>query len=371
MSMTSLLHPSEAAILPERLPQGVLILTQVDKPPLAAALAGAFRKQGIDARVFYTWLTNTWFDRLVIRPLNHYARTLRLIPKSRNLFQDHPKSHKEYRSRKALELFREFQPDLVLITGIQRFKAEVLPELHEASTVFYWFTESETRFQEIAHELPWYHHLYFISSFSMEQARNLGYVNGGMLLHAVNTTEFYPLNLPKIYDWCFVGQWHPRRQEYAEGLARVSRNFAVYGPKWRKRTWDKPLLWRGIKGKGIWEEELNRLYNQSKVVININVWSGENRESHGVNMRLLEAPATRTCLLSDHSSDAQQLLVPDQEFVSAVDLPDMQTKLAELLQDDVRREAIAEAGYKKATTIRTYDHLVAQICSDWARIISP
>jgi spore maturation protein CgeB len=366
--MTSRSHLSGAAILPARLPKRVLILTQVDKPPLAAAMAAAFQKQGIDARVFYTWLTNTWFDRLVIRPIHHYARTLRLIPKSRNLFQGHPKSHKEWRSRKALEFFRDFQPDLVLITGVQRFKPEVLPELHESSAVFYWFTESETRFQEIAHELPWYHHIYFISSFSMEQALNLGFANGSMLLHAVNTTEFYPLNAPKIYDWCFVGQWHPRRQEYAEGLARVSRKFAIYGPKWRKRTWDKPAFWLGIKGKGIWEEKLNRLYNQTKVVININVWGDENRSSHGVNMRLLEVPACRTCLLSDYAGDAQQLLVPDKEFVSAVDLPDMQARLAELLRDDAKREAIAAQGYRKATTIRTYDHMVAQICSDWARI---
>jgi spore maturation protein CgeB len=366
--MTSPLNLSETAILPERLPRRVLILTQVDKPPLAAALAAAFHKQGIDAQVFYTWLTNTWFDRLVIRPLNHYARTLRLIPKSRNLFQGHPKSHKEYRSRKALEFFRDFQPGLVLITGIQRFKPEVLPELHEASTVFYWFTESETRFQEITPELPWYHHLYFISTLSLGEARHLGYANSSMLLHAVNTTEFHPLDVPKIYDWCFVGQWHPRRQEYAEGLAQVSRKFAIFGPKWRKRTWDKPILWRGIKGKGIWEEKLNRLYNQTKVVINISVWGDENRSSHGVNMRLLEVPATRTCLLSDYASDAQELLVPDQEFVSAADLPDMQAKLGELLRDEARREAIAERGFNKATTIRTYDHMVAQICSDWARI---
>ncbi|MBW1992575.1 MAG: glycosyltransferase [Deltaproteobacteria bacterium] len=46
----------------------------------------------------------------------------------------------------------------------------------------------------------------------------------------------------------------------------------------------------------------------------------------------------------------------------------MQAKLAELLRDEAKREAIAEEGYKKATTIRTYDHLVAQILEDWARI---
>ncbi|MDI6854593.1 MAG: glycosyltransferase [Deltaproteobacteria bacterium] len=359
--------PSEAVILPEKLPRRVLIVTQVDKPPLAAAIADAFRSRGMETRVFYSWLCNTWFDRLVIRPANHYARTLRLIPKSQNLFQGHPKSHKEWRSRQAIELCRDFKPELILITGVQRFKPEVLEEFQATGAVFYWFTESETRFHEIEHELPYYDHIYCISSLSMKQARSLGR-STSLLLHAVNTFEFHPLNLPKIYDWCFVGQWHPRRQEYAEGLAEVSKKFAIYGPRWRRRTWNKPALWLGIKGKGIWEEKLNRLYNQTKVVINISVWGDEKKGSHGVNMRLLEVPACRTCLLSDYASDAQKLLVPDREFVSAATLPEMQAKLAELLHDDKKREEIAAAGYQKATTVRTYGHLVAEICTDWARL---
>jgi len=355
--------------VPPQLPRRVLIVTQVDKPPLAAAIAEAFRRRGIATEVFYSWLCNTWFDRLIIRPLNHYARTLRLIPKSKNLFPHHPKSHKEWRSRKAIELCRAFQPELILITGIQRFKPEVLEVFRASATVFYWFTESENRFPEIVGELPFYHHIYCISSLSREQARSLGH-SSSLLLHAVNTAEFYPLNLPKIYDWCFVGQWHPRRQEYAEALAKVSRKFAIYGPKWRRRTYNRPALWFGIKGEGIWGEKLNRLYNQTKVVINVSFWGDERRGGHGVNMRLLEVPACRTVLLSDFASDAQRLLVPDQEFVMAENLPDMQAKLAELLRDEAKREAIAEEGYKKATTIRTYDHLVAQICVDWAEIKS-
>lgn len=353
--------------MPEKLPRRVLIVTQVDKPPLAAAIADAFRSRDMETRVFYSWLCNTWFDRLVIRPLNHYARTLRLIPKSRNLFQGHPKSHKEWRSHQAMDICRAFKPDLILITGIQRFKPEVLEVFQKYSTVFYWFTESETRFHEIESELPYYDHVYCISSLSLERARHLGR-SSSLLLHAVNTAQFHPLNLPKIYDWCFVGQWHPRRQEYAEGLAAVSRKFAIYGPRWRRRTWDRPALWFGIKGKGIWGEKLNRLYNQTKVVINISVWGDENRGSHGVNMRLLEVPACRTCLLSDYASDAQKLLVPGQEFLSAATLPEMQAKLAELLKDEEKRLAIAEKGYRKATTIRTYNDMVNQICGDWAKI---
>jgi len=355
-------------ILPKIHPKRILIVTFGPKPPLGESLAVAFSKLGSHATVFHTWPCNTFFDQWIIHPFNHWAHNLRLVPKSVNLFEGHPKSHKEWRSAQLLKVYRKFQPDLVIITGVQRLKREVLEEMRANGIVFFWFTESENRLGEVEWELPYYNHLYFISSRALQQARKLGFTRVSLLQHAVDTSQFYPLDLPKKYDWCFVGQWSPRRQEYALGLAEVSKNFVIYGPRWRKHVLRHPGLWWRIGGKEKWGGPLTRLYNQTKVVINISVWGDESRGTVGVNQRLLEVPACRVCLLSDYASDAELLLEPEKDFVSAVDLPDMQAKLAELLRDDARREAIAEQGYRKATTIRTYDHLVAQILEDWARI---
>ena len=101
-------------------------------------------------------------------------------------------------------------------------------------------------------------------------------------------------------------------------------------------------------------------------MINVSVWSEEDKGGTGVNLRLLEVPACRTCLLTDYSRDAQRLLTPGQDFVSAASLPEMQRKLSELLADEGLRRQIAQQGYAKASQVRNYDHFVAQICADWA-----
>lgn len=352
--------------MPGICPQRVLIVWYSPQPPLADSLAHAFARRGADTRVFYSWPCNTLFDRYIIHTLNHYAHNLRLVPKSVNLFEGHPKSHKEWRSQGLLHLARDFKPDLVVIAGVQRFKEEVLRELKEISTVFFWFTESEKRFPEIARELPYYHHIYLISSDSMDRAQQAGFANASLLQHAVDPSLFRPLELPPTLDWCFVGQWHERRQEYVEGLAEVSRNFAIYGTRWRKHNYFKPMIFLRIKGTSIWGEDVVRLYNRTRVVINISVWGDEAQGGKGVNMRLLEVPACRACLLTDYSRDAAKLLKAGEEFVSAANLKEMQEKLAELLAHPEERRRIAQAGYEHARQVRNYDDLVQQLLADWA-----
>jgi spore maturation protein CgeB len=349
-------------------PQRVIIVVNIPRPPVGEGLARAFASQGSDPKVFMSHLVNSPFDRYLIHTVNHLAHNLRILPKGVNFFEDHPLSHKEYRNRKFLELCREFRPDLVFLTRGLRFKVETLAALREFTTVFCWHTESESRFPEIVPELPYYHHTYFFSSLSLKQAQELGFTNTSLLLHALDTSLFYPLGLPKVYDWSFVGQWHPRRQRYLEGLARVSRNFAIYGPRWRKNLYRQPMMWRRVKGRELWGAALNRLYNRSRVAVNISVWGDQPGESHGANMRLLEIPATGACLLTDHASDAARLLTPGEEFVDATSLEDMQDQLDALIRDKARREQIARQGCQTASHIRTYDHMAADIAADWRRL---
>lgn len=173
------------------------------------------------------------------------------------------------------------------------------------------------------------------------------------------------MDIKKKYDWCFVGSWNERRQKYIEGLAEVSRNFVLYGPSWPNLAFRKPYLWLRLKGEGIWGEKLTRLYNQTRVVINVSVWGDEHETAKGVNPRLLEVPTCRACLLTDFARDAEFLLIPGEDFASAATLPEMQGKLAWLIRDEKRRDQIARKGYEKATKVRTYDDLVAQVCDTW------
>lgn len=349
-------------------PQRVLIVTNDDRPPIAISMAKAFERQGVKPELFYQHFCNTLYDRLIIHTVNHYAHTLRLVPKTVDLFEGHPWSHKEFRCRELIKRCHRFQPELIILTRGLRLKMDTIRELRKISTLFCWYMESEKRFAEIEPEIPLYHHTYFFSSRSLNLAQQRGFEAVSLLQHAVDLSQFYPLNIKKKkYDWCFVGSWTERRQKYIEGLAKVSRNFVFYGPSWPNLFLRDPRLWLRRRGEGIWGGKLTRLYNQSKVVINVSVWGDEERTGRGANMRLLEVPACRSCLLTDYASDAEMLLTPGEDFVVAITLSEMQEKLAWLLREEQRREQIAQRGYEKVCSVRTFDDLAAEIIADWAQ----
>jgi hypothetical protein len=54
--------------------------------------------------------------------------------------------------------------------------------------------------------------------------------------------------------------------------------------------------------------------------------------------------------------------------VAAASPEEMQKQLALLLADEARREDIARRGCQKASRIRTYDHMAAEIAADWRRL---
>lgn len=333
---------------------------------LPEACAKAFEAIGATTRIFYTGLCNTWYDRYVIHTVNHYAHTLRLVPKTVNLFQGHPKSHKEYRSRQLFLLCQEFNPDMVFLIRGEGVKVEVLEELRRRTRLLCWFVEGEYRLREIVGEMRAYHHLYFMSSKALEWGKAQALERVGLLQHAVDTNRFHPMGLPKIYAWCFLGSHSRRRQEYLASLMEASRRCVIYGPKWRRRAWREPRLWLRVRGKGLLGDKVNHLYNQCKVVVSIASWGNAEQGPSGVNMRFLEMPASGACLLTDYASDAERLLVPGEDFVSAESAADMKARLAELLADDEKRDRIARNGCEKAKRVRTYRDLVRQICADWA-----
>src|SRR3982751_5378174 len=91
-----------------------LLVAYTCRPPIAEYLKAAFQRRSIDTRVVYAD-GNTWFDRFVIHWVNKLAHNFRLLPKSRNLFEDHRKSHMNYRSARLRAAIRDYDPDLVLV----------------------------------------------------------------------------------------------------------------------------------------------------------------------------------------------------------------------------------------------------------------
>ncbi len=336
-----------------------LLIAYSSKPPILDYLGGAFARRGIETFLLRAD-ENTVFDKYVIHRVNKLAHSLRLLPKSRCLFEGHPLSHRNYRSARLLAAYREFEPDLVLVIRGIGFRREVL---EATRPLLGWWVEHEGRVGEALAEAGCYDGYLFMNEAGVVAALAKGYEGAGFLAHAVDPHAFRRLEgESKRYDACFVGNWSEKRQAFIEAALEVTPNLALYGGKWLRKCWNRPKILRCWKGSYVEGEELNRLYNRTRVVLNITNWGkGEGRARSGMNMRVLEVPATGAFLLTDQSREMDSFLTPGTHVGIFDDLTEFGDQLRYYLTHEAEREAVAAAGYEHVRDRHTYDHMAEQI----------
>lgn len=336
-----------------------ILIAYSSRPPILDYLSAAFQRRGIEARVVRAD-ENTWFDRHVIHRVNKLAHSLRLLPKSRHLFGNHPLSHLNFRSRRLREAWEEFDPDLLLLIRGLNFRADVLDQMHPK---FGWWVEHEGRVAEALRDIDAFDGYFFMNESCVQAARNHGFHHVDYLAHAVDPSVFCPLKgIFKRYDACFVGNWSAKRQQYLEAALEITPDIAIYGGKWLRKCWNRPAILKCWKGAYIDGDSLNRLYNESRVVLNVTNWgNGEGRARSGMNMRVLEVPATGSLLLTDESLEMNEFLTPGVHVATYGSFDEFAPRLSHLLAVPGEREAMASAGCAHVRSRHTYDHVAEVI----------
>lgn len=336
-----------------------VVIVYQTTPPLAEYLGDAFRTQGIEA-IKFNVDTNSWFDRWVIHPLNKQLHNLRLLKKSKSLFESHPLAHRHFVNRELAVLLKKERPDLIVsirgpIYAIDAIKASGIPSVA-------WWVEPANRVQQIIDEAAVYRWVFSMNRESVEALKNKGYQHASYLPHAVSASAFYPVqDVPKRYDVCFVGGWTEKRQRVIDAVLRVTKNIAVYGPGWLKKYPANLKCKQVFKAAAIYGEALNHLYNESRIALNITQWSAGEQPASGMNMRFFEIPATGTLLLTDYVHEAEELFQVGKEIVVYED-EGIEPVLQRLLTDPHKIAEVAQAGYLKVSGGFTYKAVVEQIC---------
>lgn len=349
--------------------QSIVIVSQ-GRPPLGRYLSEAFSRKGIKATVFSTD-QNTWFDKYVIHTLNKQLHNLRLLSKERSLFVDHSWGHRNYLNAKLRQLLAKEQPDMILaIRGATYGDAAI-----EQSTAIRcgWWVEPGSRTHELFDELKNYDWYYSMNNESLDRLNDHGYKSCSYMPHMYSQTEFYPIEgLEKKHDLVFVGTWSPRRQRYISAAMEVTDNVVLYGRGWLVRNWKNLKYWRSWKGLLIQGSKLNRLYNQSKVVLNVTQWGTEaNQQASGMNMRFFEVPAAGALLMTDEVEEAGSIFQPQKDFSTFGDVDDFMAQLRNILNDGPKIERMAKSGYESLTKANaSYDRFVDELIQRYARVIS-
>jgi glycosyltransferase involved in cell wall biosynthesis len=330
-------------------------------PPIAPDLKKAFERSGIEVEVFDTVdYEHHWFYRRVIRVINRYARSLRLIPRGGDLFAQHPFNLRNFVGSNFQRVSEKFQPDALFVIHGLDFAAPYISSMKIPKVG--WHLEPNDDLDYITKNAKPFN---VYNSFSLNAVDLLiaaGF-DGRYLSHSVDTARFFPIpNLEKSIDLSFVGNWSPWREEVLRAVLKVTKNVCLYGDQWhRKCSIDTKLLRSIYKAKKIVGPELNDLLSRSKVVLN----ASRIKASHGLNMRFFEVLATDSVLLTDEVTEIDRHFEPDVDLVVYADTTQLQQKLQMLLASPELRQRISAAGYQKVMSHYTYGAMAAQLMAQF------
>jgi spore maturation protein CgeB len=158
------------------------------------------------------------------------------------------------------------------------------------------------------------------------------------------------VNAPRPYqhELVLVGGPNARRESLVGRLLDLP--VEIYG-KWGKQARKSRALWRRWKARGAWGDMLVRLYNTSKIVLNITNWDPARHVA--LNQRVFDVPATGAFLLTDYSPELEEHYRIGEEIACFGSAEELREKASWYLAHDAEREAIARKGYERALTLPT------------------
>lgn len=318
--------------------------------PLGASCARALAALGFSLRYFDSGRTSPVYQA-VLKPT---GKLLRLVgfrrgePFAQSYWGDH-----RYRERLLAEAVREFRPDILLVIRGHGFSGDFVARLKSSYGIrktVCWWVKGPKWFELMHEERPFYDHYFCIHNEGYSAAD--GIVPFTAL--AVDDLLYRKLDSAEcgadVADIVFVGGWSKGRQALMEQISDLP--LAIYGPKWRKKNLFNRSLLPNVKQTGIWGDELVRLYNRTKIALNISQW--DTSRLSGLNLRIFDIPACGTFLLTDYSDQLREYFILGEEIETFKNAEEMRDKILYYLKNAAPRERIAARGYDKVKRLGSY-----------------
>jgi spore maturation protein CgeB len=179
-----------------------------------------------------------------------------------------------------------------------------------------------------------------------EKRKKEGFSNVSLSQWACNHFIYKNLNLPKIYDVSFVGRCYGERKNFVDTLKRSRINIATFGQGWKN-------------GNRVSQSDLIKIYNQSKISLNISFASKEDKIQ--IKGRDFEAPGCGSLLLTNDTEQIAKYFIPGEEIITYRDASDAADKIKYYLANEDEREKIAKKGYEWVMREHTYEKRFLEI----------
>lgn len=245
-----------------------------------------------------------------------------------------------------LHAVKDFRPDAIIVISGFRHQARTLQACRKlgAQRLIGWFVEGPNE-----PGLPERESSLFDDYFCIHKEINNELSSKVIYLpsYGLDYSNFRRLLFPRRTreNILFVGTPTKRRIEFLSVLDSLP--LEIWGPGWGKIA----NLNKFHRGEFIWGQELNALYNESAIILNISSWPAT---MSGMTQRIIEIPSSGAFMLTDESQEISNIFkigVQIDTFSTPVEL---KLKCEYYLADSLNREIIASRGHEAIFTVSDF-----------------
>lgn len=254
---------------------------------------------------------------------------------------------------------KEYKPDIVFVLMGDTISASILEKIKQEGTIIVnWFLDSvahPVRKSFVENVSRFYDYFFMIDSEEV-----LNYVKVSARVIKTMHIGCYPKVHKKISlsekekneygsDVSFVGTVKYKRAEVLGSLNEF--NLGVWG------YWADRVSWleKCYRKQYVYGEEAVKIYNASKIVLDIHLAYGSGEKIFNVTPRIFEVPASGGFLLVDANSLLSDLYKIGEEIVCYNNENDLKEKIVYYLKHPEEREKIVLKGRQRAYSDHTYE----------------
>lgn len=262
-------------------------------------------------------------------------------------------------NRSLLSLAMDTRPDMVIVAGGHRIKADTVLKLKlRGCRTVLWTIDAPLNFDPILNAAPHYDHIFCQGTEALEILNEADIPGGHWLPMGCSPRHHYPLSAgqehgtEKRWDMVFVGSHYPGRCRLFEGLSDF--NLGIWGPGWEKLDPESPLK-QHVRGGMVRPGEWLKIYSESKIVLSVHYQHPQNHiPVYQASPRIFEALACRSFMIGDRQKDVLELFKENEHMVFFSSPEDLRETVLYYLEHPEEREKIASTGHEYVLENHTY-----------------
>lgn len=269
------------------------------------------------------------------------------------------KSSTDRRINKMLiDAVKEYRPDLLLVLLGENILPETIEKINQQGVITVnWVFDTllfPYRRDYLRNVSYLYDHIFIIDSLDILKfidikAKHIESLPLGCFPRLHRRIDLSEQEVKRFgSDVAFVGTLSAGRQKILEALGDF--DLKIWG-HWQKKS---PILEKSYQEQDVYGEGAVKIYNASKIVVDIHNLYGVEKEIFNVTPRVFEVPACGGFLLSGNITQLNEFYKVGEEIIAYKNIEELKGLIRYYLQHEQERKEIARRAYLRAQREHTY-----------------